>query len=118
MTPTKNQKSFGETVRELRIKKEIGLRKFAEMIGVSPTYLSQVERDEFLPPSEEKIKLIAKELDQNPDELLALADKVSSDLSEIIREHPKEMATFLRTAKSLSADKIEELTKKAKDLKK
>ena len=43
--------SFGATVRRLREEKKIGLRKFAQMVGMSPTYLSKVERDEFKPPS-------------------------------------------------------------------
>jgi transcriptional regulator with XRE-family HTH domain len=30
------------------------------MIGVSPTYLSKVERDEFAPPAEDKVRAIAQ----------------------------------------------------------
>jgi len=40
---------FGEFVRREREAKEISLREMAKMIGVSPTYLSKVERDEFPP---------------------------------------------------------------------
>ena len=40
--------------------KEIGLREMAKMIGVSPTYQSKVERDEFPPPAEDKVRKIAK----------------------------------------------------------
>jgi len=36
---------FGEFVRREREAREIGLREMAKMIGVSPTYLSKVERD-------------------------------------------------------------------------
>jgi hypothetical protein len=32
------------------------------MIGVSPTHLSKVERDEFAPPAEEKVKALPKSL--------------------------------------------------------
>src|SRR6187397_2010252 len=88
---------FGHLVRRERIAKEIGLREMAKMIGVSPTYLSKVERDEFAPPAEDKVKTIAKILDQDADELLALAGKVASDVTDIIKKNP-EMATFLRTA--------------------
>ena len=48
--------SFGATVRRLREEKKIGLRKFAQMVGMSPTYLSKVERDEFAPPAEDKVQ--------------------------------------------------------------
>jgi transcriptional regulator with XRE-family HTH domain len=47
---------FGAFVRRERQAKEIGLREMAKMIGVSPTYLSKVERDEFPPPVEDKVK--------------------------------------------------------------
>ena len=38
---------FGAFIRRKREGKEIGLREMAKMIGVSPTYLSKVESDEF-----------------------------------------------------------------------
>ena|SRR5215216_2124042 len=104
-------KQFGETIRAWREEKEIGLRRFADLVGMSPTYLSKVERDEFPPPGEEKIKAIAKELGKDPDELLALAGRVSSDLEEIIQQKPREMATFLRAARGLTPKDIEQLTK-------
>ena len=50
---------FGEFVRRERKAKEIGLREMAKMIGVSPTYLSKIERDEFPPPAEDKVRKIA-----------------------------------------------------------
>ena len=68
--------------------KEIGLREMAKMIGVSPTYLSKVERDEFPPPAEDKVKAIAKIIECDADDLLARAGRVSSDISDIIKRHP------------------------------
>ncbi len=78
---------------------------------MSPTYLSKVERDEFKPPTEEKVRAIAEALGQDPDELLALAGRVSSDLADIIQRHPREMATFLRAANGLSAEEARRLKK-------
>ena len=103
--------TFGAYIRALREKKEISLRRFAEDVGISPTYLSKVERGEFPPPAEDKIQAIAEALGENPDQLLALAGKVASDLPEIIRQHPREMATFLRTASGLSAEEIKRLSR-------
>ena len=105
---------FGATVRRLREEQKIGLRTFAQMVGMSPTYLSKVERDQFKPPTEEKVVAIANALDQDPDELLALAGRVATELSEIIRRQPREMATFLRAAKGLSADEIQEFAEVAR----
>lgn len=108
---TKGNETFGERVRQRREEKKISLRKFAEMVDVSPTYISQIERGEFSPPKEEKIRLMAQILGENEDELLSLANKVSSDLPAIIQKHPKEVATFLRTASNLSPEQWKKLTK-------
>jgi len=110
--------SFGTTVRRLREEKKIGLRKFAQMVGMSPTYLSKVERNDFSPPSEEKVRAIAQALGQDADELLALAGRVSADLANIIQRHPREMATFLRAANGLSAEEMQKLSEEARRLKK
>jgi transcriptional regulator with XRE-family HTH domain len=59
-------------------------------IGVSPTYLSKIERDEFPPPAEDKVRKIATTIGCDADELLARADRVSSDLSEVIKRRPIE----------------------------
>ena len=105
MTGGRNVK-FGAYVRQERENREIGLREMAKKIGVSPTYISKVERDEFPPPAEDKVKAIAEILDLDVDELLALAGKVSSDLTQIIREHPREMASFLRGTRGMSKDQM------------
>lgn len=107
----KGKETFGSRVRQKRMDKQITLRKFAEMIGVSPTYVSQIERDEFKPPSDDKIREIAKVLGEDEDEMLALAERVPADLPGIIQKHPKEVATFLRTAKGFSREDWETLTK-------
>src|SRR5215469_9433456 len=93
------REKFGAFVRRQREAREIGLREMAKMIGVSPTYLSKVERDEFAPPAEDKVRKIAEILDSDPDELLARAGRVSSDLSDIIKRRPVEFSALLRTAK-------------------
>src|SRR5512134_601535 len=115
---TGRKEKFGTFIRREREAKEIGLRAMAKTIGVSPTYLSKVERDEFAPPAEDKVKKIAEILDLDADELLALADRVSSDLSDIIKEQPREMAALLRTTKGLTADDLMRLARKVQRAKK
>ena len=112
-----NPKNFGATIRELREGQQISLRKFADKLGISPTYLSKIERDEFPPPGEETVKKFAEALDQDPDELLALAGKVSSDLPAIIQQRPRELASFLRTASELSSDEMAKVTKYVEKMK-
>lgn len=112
MTTGRNIK-FGAFVRQEREEREIGLREMAKMIGVSPTYISKVERDEFPPPAEDKVRKIAEIFNMDVDVLLALAGKVSSDLSEIIRERPRELAALLRTTKGMSQGDVENLAREA-----
>ena len=42
-----SKRSFGSLVREEREQRKIGLRELARQIGISPTYLSMIERGEF-----------------------------------------------------------------------
>lgn len=107
------QEKFGAWIRRHREAKEIGLREMAKMIGVSPTYLSKVERDEFAPPAEDRVKAIAQIIGCDVDELLALAGRVATDLSDIIKRHPVELAALLRTTKGLTTQEITRLARGA-----
>lgn len=110
---------FGKRIRELREAKKrvdpaFSLRQFAEKVGISATFLSKVETGQFAPPAAETIKRIAKLLEVDADELLALAGKDDPEWGDIIRDQPKAMADFLRTARErgLTAKEIEEFTEK------
>ncbi len=112
---------FGKRIRKLREEKRkddptFSLRKFAERVGISATYMSKVENGEFDPPRAEKIIKMAELLGVDPDELLALAGKMDPELSVIIRDQPKAIADFLRTAreKGLTAEDIERITRNIK----
>ena len=83
-------KTFGTLVRQLRAQIGYSLRELARRVDLSPNFLSKMELGHFPPPGEQIIVLIAETLDQNKDEMLALAGKVSSDLIEIILQRPKE----------------------------
>jgi transcriptional regulator with XRE-family HTH domain len=108
-----SREKFGEFVRREREVKEIGLREMAKMIGVSPTYLSKVERDEFKAPTEDKVRAIARIIGCDADDLLARAGRVSADLSDIIKQHPRELAALLRTTKGLTAKDMAKLAEQA-----
>ena len=96
-----NQHMFGRYIRKKReeLKKKdrsYSLRQVAFRVGVEPAYLSKIERRETPPPSEEKIRNLAAELDVDPDYLLAMAGKVAGDLQGIIRKRPVLFAGLLR----------------------
>ena len=98
--------TFGEYIREHRevLKSEdrrFSVRQVAQRIGVEPAYLSKIERGDVAPPSEAKIRALAEELGEDPDVLLAMAGKVSTDLQEIIRKRPQLFADLIRQLKSV-----------------
>jgi HTH-type transcriptional regulator, competence development regulator len=97
-----SQLAFGTFLREARISRRIGLRRFASRIGISPTYLSRVETGKDAPPSEEKIRAIARELEIDADFLLGLAGRVSRDVLEAILERPVAMARHVRNVQESS----------------
>ena len=66
-------KNFGETIRELRVAQDLGLRETAVKIGISPAYLSRIERGKERPPRPEIIKVLAKLLAADPDVLFRLS---------------------------------------------
>ena len=111
------KEAFGATVRREREKQAIGLREMAKKIGVSATYLSKVERGHFPPPAEDRVVAIAQLLGCDVDELLALAGKVSSELTAIIRRRPREMASFLRSVNVLTASQVARLAEEARKAK-
>lgn len=92
-------KTFGDTIRGMRQARGIGLRSAAERIGISPAYLSRVERDKERPPSPDVVKRLATLLGGDADILFRLAESTDPDLAEYLRDVPA-AARFLRTAKA------------------
>ncbi len=91
------------------------LRQVAARMGVQPSFLSKVERGQDSPPSEPKIRLLAEILDDDPDVLLALAGKVSSDLQEAIRHRPKLFAELIRSLRDAPDRVVERLGREVRD---
>ncbi len=118
--PKSPESPFGATLRELREARQAGdrafsLRQLAQRVGVEPSYLSKVERGETPPPSEAKILLLARELGEDPDLLLALAGKVSSDLQAVIRRRPALFAALIRELKDLPDQAVLRLVREVRD---
>ena len=112
--------SFGEYVRQRREEKRAAdpgysLRRVAASVGIEPSYLSKIERGEQPPPSEETILALAKELDEDPDVLLALAGKVSRELQAIIRKRPKLFAQLIRQLKHMPDHAVLRLVREVRD---
>lgn len=114
------QQEFGLLIREHREKLRktdptYSLRKVAHRIQVEPAYLSKIERGEVAPPSEKKIVALAEELNLEPNDLLAKAGKVSSDLLEIIQKRPKLFAELIQKLDSKSDEEIQNTIREIRD---
>lgn len=116
---TQAQSPFGQVLREARIAKGYSLRKFAEQVGISPTYLSLVEQGKVeSPPTAERVKQMAELLGENPDEWIALAGRVPADVPAIIRQQPTEMPQLLREASGLTAEELRKVRNQIRRMKK
>jgi HTH-type transcriptional regulator, competence development regulator len=112
--------SVGEFLRERRESlrsrdRAFSVRQVAGRVGIEPSYLSKVERGEVAPPSEETLRRLAAELGVEPDLLLAMAGKVSSDLLEVIRRRPLLFAQLLRELKDLPDHAVLRLVREVRD---
>ena len=111
---------FGGYVRSRRealraTDRRFSVRQVADRIGVEPSYLSKVERGEVAPPSEAAIARLAADLGEDPDVLLALAGKVSTDLQAVIRKRPRLFAELIRELEDLPDHAVLRLVREVRD---
>lgn len=81
-------KNFGETIRDLRVAQDLGLRETASKIGISPAYLSRIERNKESPPRPEVIRDLAKILAADPDVLFRLSSSTDPEIVTYLHEQP------------------------------
>jgi transcriptional regulator with XRE-family HTH domain len=114
-------KALGRYLRKCREEKQVregktfSLRQLAGRIGIEPSYLSKIERGLEPRPSEETTRALALELGQDPDVLLAMAGKVSSDLQEIIRKRPQVFSQLIRELKNMPDHAVLRLVREVRD---
>jgi transcriptional regulator with XRE-family HTH domain len=112
--------AFGDFVREVREalrtqEPRYSIRQVAGRIGVQPSYLSKVERGDVGPPSETTIVRLAEDLGEDPDVMLALGGKVSSDLLAAIRKRPRLFADLIRELKDVPDRAVLRLVREVRD---
>ena len=90
------------------------LRKFAEKVGVSPTYLSLIETGQASQqPTVDRIKRMAELLNVDADQWIQLAGRVSDELEEMNRDNPQMMPALLRIARNTPPEELAKLAAKA-----
>ena len=79
-------KKFGPYIREVRMKKGIGQRKLASKIGISASYLNDIEKDKRTAPKLDIINKISSELLIDSSKLNDLAGSSKKTLAPDIND--------------------------------
>ena len=95
---------FGRYVRGRRLEMQsqsknpqrYSLRRIARDIGVEPSFLSKVERDLCTPPSDLKVRQLARLLDEDEDYLVALSGRLGKELVTRIRLDPEPFSMMVK----------------------
>ncbi|MDX1971081.1 MAG: helix-turn-helix transcriptional regulator [Candidatus Sumerlaeia bacterium] len=92
-------KEFGEAIRTARLAQQISLRQFAQVVELSPSYYSKVERGEALAGSE-TYELICNKLGLDAKLFLPKIGLIDTETRRLFEEHyranTEELTGFLR----------------------
>ena len=115
--------NFGEFIKEKRLAKGINLRKLAELTGIAPGYLSDIEQGKRNSPTPEKLTKLIEVLALTEEDITLMNDlaahsreTVAPDISEYVMNNDS-VRVALRKARELQlGDKewmkiIESMTK-------
>jgi transcriptional regulator with XRE-family HTH domain len=105
--------SLGKQIRDARVAANQTLRGLARDLGLSPSYLNDIEFNRRV-PSAEVLQQIADRLALSVDALLAAAGRVgiAKDAEQYLRETPSAGVLFRRvTTDRLTEDQVQSLIK-------
>ena len=107
--------TLGDRVRRGRVASEIGVRALAADLGVSPSYISDIENDRRV-PSEEVLRALSTRLELDFDELMALAGRFGDDAERYMRRTPAVGLLFRRLHQEGYSDaKVREIISRLDD---
>ena len=108
--------TLGDLIRIGRAREKMTLRKLAEEIGKTPSYLSDIENDRRV-PKEEVLRAIAEKLELDFDELMAAAGRIGEDADRYLRRNPQAGVLFRRLSeRNVAPDVIRRLIKETPEL--
>lgn len=85
--------TFGEYVRAKRQERKMGQRELARALGISPSYINDIEKNNRVAPRPEIIKSLAELLEADAETIFDLAGlsrkTIPPDVDEIINAHPE-----------------------------
>ncbi len=116
-----SNKTLGDVVREGRIARGCSLRDLAKLVDKTPSYLSDIENNRRV-PAEDVLRVLARELDLDFDELMARAGRFGEDAVRYMQRTPAAGVLFRRVSERELGEKdlqkvsqfIEDLGRKGK----
>jgi D-3-phosphoglycerate dehydrogenase len=89
--------SFGTALRQFRQAAGLNQRELAARVSLDFSYISKLENDRLPPPAADTVVALARVLEVEPEELLALTGKIPSTVQQAVSTN-KAALTFLREA--------------------
>ncbi len=109
-------KTIGETIRDARSAADLSLRDLSKELGISPSYLSDIENDRRV-PSEEVVTQLATSLKLNFNDLMARAGRVGDQAERYLKHHPTAGVLFRRISdKRLPEDQLQKLLRAVENM--
>lgn len=102
-------KTLGDRIREARIRQGKSLRQVAKDLGITPSYLSDIENDRRV-PAEATLLKIAELLELDFSDLMSLAGRFGEEAERYVRKQPMAVRLFRRIAQAnLSEEQLKQL---------
>lgn len=115
---------FGKEIRKLRVDRDVTLRKMADSLNISPSYLSSIETGKRALTDDVRDKMIGyfnlslSEVNKLKGFASRTNDEVNINLASLEESKSETAVLFARTLEELSEDKNEELLKWLKSVSK
>lgn len=102
--------TFGMWLRQQREARRISIRKLAASIGVTPSYICQIELGQSQPPLPDKARRIAQTFELNEDDVVRRARTLSREIRRH-RAHPhqEQVARILDKTRLLPRDVVNQI---------
>lgn len=109
-------KTLGQVIRVARVAAGKSLREFARIVGITPSYQSDIENDRRI-PSEDVLKKIAGLLTLDFEALMALGGRFGEDAERYLRRHPTAGALFRKLSETNAPeDVLRKMLREAEEL--
>ena len=108
-------KKLGLLISRERKEKNLSLREFAKMVGLSHVAISHIEKGK-VEAKKDTLLNIARVLKYDVDAMLAKASRLDDEIEDLIFEKSNQIPLFLRTAKNLSKEQWKQITEQVKNM--